>query len=336
MNSPRPGSELLSVQYLRAIAALDVVAYHATRQTPFKFEVGAAGVDIFFVISGFILWTIAAEKPVGPLTFLKRRFQRVAPLYWALTLGVVVACAIWPGIFFDARPTWSHTLLSLAFIQHLNPDGGPFPVITAGWTLNYEAIFYLIFTAVLFAPQRLRLLLMTSGLIALPVYGYFIRQESYIMGANMHFLQFAAGVWLAEARRRGVLPEARSGVILTALGIAAFAILQVLEVHVHFWRPIVWGAPAVALVLGMISLEERLPKIGWLHKMGDASYSLYLAHFLFISLLAQFIRSGGWFFPPIAIVGGVAAGLACYYALERPLLSFVRTRRLGFLPSRAI
>jgi exopolysaccharide production protein ExoZ len=330
--------ELFSVQYLRAVAALMVVAYHATRQTAFKFEIGAAGVDVFFVISGFILWTIAAENPVSPGKFLLRRVQRVAPLYWVLTLLVVSACALWPGIFFDARPTWPHTLLSLAFIQHMNPDGGPFPVITAGWTLNYEAIFYLIFTAVLFAPRRWRLALMTAALIALPAYGYFIRQESYIMGANMHFLQFAAGVWLAEARTRHMLPERRSAIILASLGLAGFGLLQAFQVHVHFWRPIVWGVPAFALVAGLIAAEADggLKRIAWLHVLGDASYSIYLAHFLFISLLAQFIRSGGWFFPPIAFAGGLLAGLICYVVLERPLLSLARGKRLGFLPSRAI
>jgi exopolysaccharide production protein ExoZ len=315
-----------------------VVAYHATRQTAFKFEIGAAGVDVFFVISGFILWTIASGRPTTPLQFLGRRIERVAPLYWVLTLLVTAACAIWPGIFFDAKPTPRHVLLSLAFVTHMNPDGGPFPVITDGWTLNYEAIFYVIFTAVLFAPKRWRLGLMTAALIALPFYGYFIRQDAYIMGANMFFLEFAAGVWLAELRMRARLPERRAGIIVAAMGLACYAALMALEIDVYFWRPVVWGIPAFLLVAGLVTVEADggLPRIGWLHLLGDASYSIYLAHFLFISLLAQFIRSGGWFFPPIAFAGGMAVGLVCYFALERPLLALFRVRKLGFLPSRAI
>jgi exopolysaccharide production protein ExoZ len=341
MNSPRRSSgagELLSIQYLRAFAALMVVAFHATRQTAFKFEIGASGVDVFFIISGFILWTIASERQPTPFGFLIRRIQRVAPLYWLLTLAVTAACAVWPGIFFDAKPTVSHVLLSLAFISHMNPDGGPFPVITDGWTLNYEAIFYVIFTAVLFAPRRWRLALMTAALIALPVYGYFIRQDAYIMGANMHFLQFAAGVWLAEARLRGILPERRTGIVLAGLGAALFVLLQALSVEVYFWRPIIWGTPALLLVAGLVSVEADggLPQVRWLHGLGDASYSIYLCHFLFISLLAQFLRSGADYFPPIAFAGGLAAGLVCYVALERPLLTMLHRPKLGFLPSRAI
>ncbi|HET9161111.1 MAG TPA: acyltransferase family protein, partial [Caulobacteraceae bacterium] len=91
MNSRPPSSAgtLLSIQYLRAVAAVMVLVYHSTRLTAFKFEVGAAGVDVFFVISGFILWTIAAEKPITPVQFLVRRWQRVAPFYWVMTLLVV-------------------------------------------------------------------------------------------------------------------------------------------------------------------------------------------------------------------------------------------------------
>jgi exopolysaccharide production protein ExoZ len=256
-----------------------------------------------------------------------------------LTLAVTAACVVSPGIFFDAKPTPSHVMLSLAFISHMNPDGGPFPVITDGWTLNYEAIFYVIFTAVLFAPRRWRLALMTAALIALPVYGYFIRQDAYIMGANMHFLQFAAGVWLAEARMRGILPQRRAGIIVASLGAALFVLLQALQVGVYFWRPIVWGAPALLLVAGLVSVEADggMPRIRWLHFLGDASYSIYLSHFLFISLLAsEVLRSGANYCPPVAFAGGLAAGLVCYVALERPLTALVRRPKLGFLPSRAI
>ena len=223
-------------------------------------------------------------------------------------------------------------------VPHMNPDGGTFTVITDGWTLNYEAIFYLIFTGVLFAPARWRLGLMTTALLALPSYGYFIRQDAYIMGANMFFLQFAAGVWLAEARLRGKLPHRRTGIIVAAMALACYGLLMALKIDVYFWRPIVWGVPAVLLVTGLVSAETDggLPRIGWLHLLGDASYSIYLAHFLFISLLAQFVRSGGWFFPPIAFAVGLAVSLICYFLLEWPLLALFRGGKLGFLPSRAI
>ena len=129
---------LLSIQYLRASAALMVVVYHAMMLAPVDFGIGAAGVDLFFVISGFILWTIARERPLTPLEFLKRRWIRVAPLYWTLTLAVAAIATFWPFVFGQFKATPSHVLLSLGFIQHMNPDGAPFPLIPVGWSLNYE------------------------------------------------------------------------------------------------------------------------------------------------------------------------------------------------------
>lgn len=342
MNSPQRssggGPQLRSIQYLRAVAAILVVAYHSTRLTTFKFEVGAAGVDVFFVISGFILWTIAAETPITPVRFLLRRWQRVAPLYWVMTLAVVAGCAIWPGLIYDAKPTWAHVLKSLAFIPHLNPDGGPFPVITDGWTLCYEAIFYLMFAAVLAAPKRWRLGLITVLLIAPSIYGYEINRPAYMLWANMFFLQFGAGVWLAEARLARRLPGRRAAIFLTAMAGASYLLLLGLQVEVRFWRPIVWGIPALFLVVGLVAVEADggLEKIPWLIRLGDASYAIYLAHFLYIELLAHVVYAGSAVFALVAFVGGLAVGLACHYGLERPLLWLTRGTKFGFLPSRAI
>jgi exopolysaccharide production protein ExoZ len=329
---------LLSVQYLRAVAALMVVAYHSTRLNDFKFEVGAAGVDVFFVISGFILWTIASEKPVTPGKFLLRRWQRVAPLYWTMTLVVVAGCAIWPRLIYDAYPTWPHVLKSLAFIPHLNADGGPYPVITDGWTLCYEAIFYLMFAAALLAPKRWRLGLLSVFLILPTLYGYEINRPAYMLWANMFFLQFGAGVWLAEMRLRGKLPSRRAGIILAAMAMASYGLLLAFNPLVYFWRPIIWGVPAALLVAGLVSVESQggLPEVRWLHFLGDASYAVYLAHFLYIELLAKVLWPGLPVFALLAFTGGLAVGVAVHLVLERPLLALARGQKLGFLPSKAI
>jgi exopolysaccharide production protein ExoZ len=315
-----------------------VLVYHSTRLTSFKFEVGAAGVDVFFVISGFILWTIASERQIGPITFLVRRWQRVAPLYWVMTLLVVAGCAIWPGLIYDAYPTWPHVLKSLAFIPHLNAVGGPYPVISDGWTLWYEAIFYLMFAAALTAPKHWRVWLMTLLLVAPTIYGYEIDRPAYMLWANMFFLQFGAGVWLAQARFAGRLPSRRTGIILAAMAAASYGLLLVFNPVVYFWRPIIWGAPALLLVAGLVSVEADggLPEIRPLHFLGDASYALYLAHFLFIEILAKVLWPGRPIFALAAIAGGLAAGIVCHLVLERPLLALFHRRKLGFLPSKAI
>ena len=71
---------LYGVQYLRAIAALGVVVFHAAERTGAHFAIGAAGVDVFFVVSGFIMWVIASERSPSPSAFLRDRIERIAPL----------------------------------------------------------------------------------------------------------------------------------------------------------------------------------------------------------------------------------------------------------------
>ena len=140
---------LLSVQALRALAALAVATYHALQWADGGFEVGRAGVDVFFVISGFIMWHVTAGRDVDPGDFLWRRLTRVAPLYWLATLGVLGVALVWPAFLPEVRPGWTHLALSLAFIPHLDPRGLPFPTLPPGWTLDYEALFYLIFAGAL-------------------------------------------------------------------------------------------------------------------------------------------------------------------------------------------
>src|SRR5580658_5421280 len=145
---------LLSIQALRALAATAVVAYHALQWGSGGFDVGRAGVDVFFVISGFIMWRVTSGRDVTPGAFLWRRVTRVAPLYWLTTLAVLAAALVWPGFLPEVRPGWRHLALSLAFIPHLDPRGLPFPTLPPGWTLDYEALFYLTFAAALAGPRR--------------------------------------------------------------------------------------------------------------------------------------------------------------------------------------
>lgn len=331
------GQTLLSIQYLRAIAALMVLVYHACRWAWRPFDIGAAGVDVFFVISGFILWTIAAERPTTPLKFLGRRAGRVVPLYWLLTIAVAIAALALPEFFFDAKPTVPHVLMSLFFIPHLNEAGQPFPLISAGWSLNYEAIFYLVFAAALLAKPEHRFRWLAAGLIGVSLVGIFIHQ-AYFLGFNLMYLQFLAGAWLARWRLASALPGRRLGFLLIGMALAGYVALAMADLFEDLMRPLLWGAPAFALVAGLVMIEGDggLPKIGWLRVLGDASYSIYLTHIIVTEVLTHVMNAGTLPYIPIAIGASLAAGLACYYLVERPLLVLFRGRTRPALPSTAI
>src|SRR5947209_976295 len=125
---------LHNIQYLRGIAALGVVAFHAALTAGVPFRMGAFGVDIFFVISGFLMVAITnVNSRQAP--FLRDRIVRVVPLYWIATLVVYLA---------DRRYTSGPDQLvsSLMFIPRGHSADAPwfFPVLNVGWTLNYEML----------------------------------------------------------------------------------------------------------------------------------------------------------------------------------------------------
>jgi exopolysaccharide production protein ExoZ len=323
-----------SIQILRAVAALMVALFHACQWSQVDFAVGAAGVDLFFLISGFVLWTATQARPVAPGAFLLARLRRVAPLYWLATLAAF-AIALWrPQALPIVHPDLRHLILSLLFIPHTDPQGGPFPLLPPGWTLTYEALFYLAFAVALAAPRDRRLQVLSGLLLAASLVG-FGYHGWYTLLANPLLLEFLAGVGLARLWARGRLSRASTAAAwgLVGAGAGVLAILQVSGVRDDFWRPVLWGPPAALIVAGALALEGRAPfgVLGRaLERVGDASYSLYLVQ-------APVIAAFAWLTPslaapariPLGFLLALGAGLACYRFVERPL-----TRRLHASPGR--
>lgn len=154
---------LNSIQTLRALAAW-IVVFHHYMQVAFKFSLtdpvsvalykyGAVGVDLFFVISGFVIYLSASQKHQSPGIFALHRLARIAPAYWSFTLATVATLLIVPGIVPLTMYEPVFLLKSLFFIPAQNPSGiGLYPVVTMGWTLNYEMAFYVIFFLALYLP----------------------------------------------------------------------------------------------------------------------------------------------------------------------------------------
>lgn len=311
---------LLSVQYLRALAAFAVAAFHTLQWARIDFDIGAAGVDVFFVISGFIMWRTTEGRAIRPLEFLRRRAIRIVPLYWTVTLGLAAAALLWPARFIDVQPTWDHVLQSLAFIQHRNPAGLPFPVLAPGWTLNYEAVFYVIFAACLFLPEARRLLVLTCVLLALG-FGGFFHPPAYEMLANPMILEFLAGVLWAKAMNAGASPGRGAGWAIFVVGLAWYLTMYFTKAEWDLWRPLFWGFPALLLVIGLTSVEADggLLDLPPARALGDASYSLYLTHPLVIGAMA--VTFGVWhvWFVPVSLLLACAVGWLSWRVFERPI-----------------
>lgn len=318
---------LLSIQYLRAFAAVAVVAYHALQWRDDGFDIGRAGVDVFFVISGVILWRITYGKDVAPLGFLWRRFTRVAPLYWIATLCVVGIAWAWPQFLPQVSADPRHLAMSLTFIPHFDPHGLPFPTLPPGWSLIYEAIFYLVFVAALAGPRAWRGRVVVGALSAIVVTGYVLRNPVYILGANPMLWQFAAGLGLGVALEHKVLPSRQVGVIMIVAAFAIWGGLQATGLFIELWRPFFWGVPATLLVAGTLAVESHggVREWPWLKRCGDSSYAIYLFHLPAVAVVAHAIGvDNPWVFIPTAMSAAIGAGLAAHVWLERPLLAWLR------------
>lgn len=263
-----------SIQYLRALAALGVVVVH-TSPAEHPFMTGNAGVDIFFVISGFIMWSITEERPASPAAFLKDRLIRIAPLYWLLTTLLVVGALVVPKLLPNLRIDLPYVAGSYLFVP-MRPPGSTgadpiWPVLVQGWTLNYEMFFYVLFSLCLFLRPSLRLAAISLTLLCCVMAGPFYRGSNALVLSftDPIFLEFLAGIVLGVCFRRGLLPSRGWGYGFIALGV--IVLLGCALTSVTQPRLLAWGIPAVLLVGGALVVETtgRIPQLPWLRLIGD-------------------------------------------------------------------
>jgi exopolysaccharide production protein ExoZ len=327
---PAPGAprQFLSIQYLRALAALGVVIFHASPADNL-FMVGNAGVDIFFVISGFIMWSITEERPTSPAAFIRDRLIRIAPLYWLLTTLLVVGVLVAPKLFPNLKIDLPFVVGSYLFVP-MRPPGSTgadpiWPVLVQGWTLNYEMFFYVLFSACLFLRPSLRLAALSLILLGCVISGLFYGGSNALVLSftDPIFLEFLAGILLAVCLRRGLLPSRAWGYGFVALGV--ILLLGCAMGSVTQPRLLAWGLPAVLLVGGALILETtgRIPQLPWLRMIGDSSYSLYLTHGLAISVLGK-IMTRSWLFSFVGVIAAIGVGICFWYLMERRATGFLK------------
>lgn len=340
----KSGGELLSIQYLRGIAALMVVVFHAFPQMermgydgyPYPFL--AAGVEIFFVISGFIMWHTAGfdiRRTAGE--FVQRRLTRIVPLYWIMTAVTLAILLVAPKLLQSTTFDAGHVVKSFLFLPAAHPVSGEyFPLLSVGWTLNFEMAFYALFAlAMLLASSvRGRAAIVLGVLIALVTAGAIFRPAG-VAGfyTDPILMEFVFGIGLGIAYRRGLLSSPRLGWAMVAVGVVA---LVLLPIYLKEWpRVLRYGVPSALIVAGALCFRTT-GKTLWergLHLIGDASYSLYLSHFMVMSAVGQVWRKAGLsdlpypIFIAFSVAVCLAAGFATYHAVERPIAAwFARGR----------
>jgi peptidoglycan/LPS O-acetylase OafA/YrhL len=334
------------VQALRGISAIAVLVYHlAAREvqdwpdgqghvfSPF-FSFNSFGVDLFFVISGFVITSASLKdfgRPDRILGFLKKRFYRIFPIYW-LTCLPILAWSI-----FHHGTGWFYSLASLLLVP-----GYARVVNPVSWSLVYEVLFYAIFAVIMFAPARFLPVFISLWAIAIGAY-YFDPEHllprwiySYVLFSLSNFsFMFGIVIALFAGINRVFFPRSAiiSGIALLVLG--AFANAHGYGGYVHLWpnRVIFIEVAAACIVYGAVGLE--LQGTVWSSRLfqtiGDASYSIYLVHYMVVMALMPFypaiqgslVRTC-WATSAFALALG--AGLLTYFYFERPMLRLFKER----------
>jgi exopolysaccharide production protein ExoZ len=319
-----------SIQVLRAVAAISVVLFHAS-----VFNIGYGGVDIFFVISGFIMGTIGINERPG--VFVANRLIRIVPLYWAVTIAICVLSFI-PGAFrtftFDAETLAK----SLLFIPYYDQTGKIWPLVVPGWTLNYEVFFYAVFAVGLLWKRAVSLTVLVMG--GLAILGWVLQSRNPLIHTytNALLLEFAAGLAIAHFHR---IKGLWLGVGLLTAGILLFihaCLTQQQDDLDGFARLAVLGFPAILVILGALSLERAgyWPRLRLLEAVGDASYSLYLLHGFAVAFSHKFLHLPNSIVAAVIVVSSLIAGLLSYHLFERPVGRMLRTAMVRKAPVNAV
>ncbi|WP_420132197.1 acyltransferase family protein [Rhodopseudomonas sp.] len=335
------------IQALRALAANAVLLAHLTviekkynhgaALLPGWFDGGVFGVDVFFVISGFIMASLTRRSWHS---FAAARAIRILPPYWFYTTLVLVASLI--------KPQWVNSALDQApsiWRSYLLIPGSTFPLLAVGWTLIHEAYFYVVFALIL--ALRLPYVAAIAGWSALIGAVWLLMPAEagnaaafpvLALAVNPLTFEFIGGVLVALALRRF---GARYPAVVLALGAAALMAsigltsdrMSLTYGHGLWLRIVLIGLPCAAIVYGVAGLElhQRLALPAWILRLGDASYSTYLAHVLVASAIGHamvVLPFGGVGYEAVLLVACLIAanvvGLLSFRWLEMPMMRLGR------------
>lgn len=319
-----------SMHYLRAVAALGVVLFHCLGDAGWDFNLGAAGIHLFFTLSGFMMWSITGDREIRPWPFLLGRVRRIVPLYWIATAVAVGSTYVVPGFFYQATRQAPIILKSLFFIPQMGVDGGVFPVLSQGWTLQYEMFFYVLFAMCLLAPIRIRLQLLCAIFTVLAAVGTILKPQSPMLHTYTDpiCLEFLAGALVARCGWQIASP--RLALCVAIGGGIAFCLSDRYEPALGYAAPLILAATASALIVGLLSLErgERMPHNGFLLLLGEASFAIYLFQDLGFALTSPFMESANPLVRALVYaLGAAATGVFIHWAVEKPLTAWIK--RLG-------
>lgn len=322
---------------MRAIAATSVIYFHIGASPNF----GSFGVDLFFVMSGFVM-ALVVDHGQSARVFAIHRLARIVPLYWVLTTCLLIVAAVKPELLNSTSTHIGNYFKSLFFIPYFKENGALHPLLAVGWTLNYEMFFYVCVCLSLWVARKhcfiMTTLLLTGAFVALghvsdhPVLSAFF--------GNPLVFEFLFGVLAYKLHKHGFLAETNKTVLVLFAGLSCLSMVcfEVLGADIH--RVVAYGIPAVVLVLTMTALEnffviQKTRFSNVLVSVGNASYATYLSHLYVVEGMRKIAHQKLDLIDPYTPLGvcailllSLAVGHVIYIALDKPLSGYFKRRFL--------
>lgn len=348
-----PAKQFFGIQILRFVAAMLVVVMHITEAISVRitgagpdhyWTGGAFGVDIFFVISGFVMAVSTARGPTGQQThwqaawiFLKRRLLRVAPLYWFYTLIKAALVLILPSLALRSSIDTGHLLASMLFIPVISPWGLVQPTLPVGWTLNFEMLFYVVFAlGIAWGVGRIKFcfLVFLSIFVAAQLLPEMVALNFY--GKTLLF-EFILGMGIAHIYLTGPAVSPKTGLLAAVAGTVLLLAIDWSDLFNGFSTREIAAAFIVLVAVWLEPWIARIRLAPRLSFLGDSSYSIYLSHTFVVPFGVLMLKKLGFldsfFIIPIVCLAVIAAGCLSYVFIESPMTHFLKRaffKRPGF------
>ncbi|MDQ6600118.1 acyltransferase family protein [Bacillus salipaludis] len=326
--------KLLYIQVSRAIAILFVLLGHVNIlfYTEFKynwFHLGewerTGGVDFFFTVTGFMIYYIYHGKAgnSGKATeFFLKRVIRIYPLYWLFTLLTIAASIIFP--FIDEPYSFDLIIKSMLTL----PTD---PILASTWSLSYVMFFYIIFTAFIFKPKIFKPIIFLWIIISILLELKVIPKQGNSFFTSFSNLEILFGCLVAHLTLNY---RFRYSSLLIILGMAGFLAVWINNIYhlIELQTPIFYSLSSMILMLGISEKDKKNRKVPKaLSFLGDASYSIYIAHgpflqfYILIFKKLNLMGSIGYFFSmSMVILLAVVSSCLVYILLEKPMSNYLR------------
>lgn len=299
--------KLNSIQVLRGIAALSVVFYHmlvierkysgGDLYLPFLFRIGQSGVDLFFVISGFIMITITRKsgKENRPADFLIHRFARIYPNYWFYFFITFLIFLVQPTMVNSSQGNHFNFFRSFFLIPATT-----LPLVLIAWSLIYEVYFYIIFSFLINLKEQAFKAALLSWLVLLLVVSLFIQPDRttpiLTLLTSPYSIEFIFGACSAMIISSSFIKNIP---VIVFYLLAGLCILFVPFLFFRFYSPdgvtglyaqtIAFGLAYALLVIALVSIEQKsaIKFFPFLVRLGDMSYTIYLSHLLIMGAVGK-------------------------------------------------